>query len=682
MNEAKSNDTISMTPCSHTRNTGNQKRPRIRAPMACSHCNAAKKLCDVAIKNIPCTRCLTKGLDGCAIVESKRGRYDRKAKKAAAVSNAVPRAMPNAASGNITGAESNHLDKTIEVPPSEVVSTKETTSDEHNNDWHDWHNSGTMSESSNDALSIDDESWELIFETFLDSARCFADKNSIEYFGESSPVSMLLKGLKKRGEMRLRHPNLLAFNYDLGGDIHPKHVTREKLAYLNSQKCFSLPRQSILQRLVAIYFESVHPIYPIINKEEFMGHLKENKVSWILIHSVCFAASRHCPGLLIHESGYSNRKEASFEFYKRAKSIFDFSYEKRKSILLQSTTILSLWGGKPNDYWNTFSWINIAVNIAESLGMHKRIAFPEITETDKQLWKRTWWCLVTKDAFCASLLGKPLRVNISQCDTEMLTLADFDVDSSGNITSTMEALYLIEMTKLGLVLRRMVSLKLSSSQIDTLVLRDIYFELQQLKDNISTELKFDSCVSSSQMYIYAASLRLVYLHHIIYLYQMVSTSYEEISAELYEQVELAVVTIIEIGSTLITKELIRLLPQEPFAGFFLASVILLGKIKNTTSPSDSALAHSQLRNCEMVIHGSQDYWDHSTWILPLCQSLRQRIEDWKTKQQQNQNELQSTDTFNGSNVALSPILNYINIFDTDLLFNSYFPGTNDTFEFE
>ncbi|KAK9427091.1 fungal-specific transcription factor domain-containing protein, partial [Lipomyces doorenjongii] len=471
-------------------------------------------------------------------------------------------------------------------------------------------------------------------------------KRPLLYFGESFPVSWLLQKVQKEqpGQICIARPRLTEIYGDSGegdasveeppliilqGAEHPAHMTPAKIIYLTSESCFTKPSNEAAEQLFTTYFQKVHHVYPIINRPDFARLYEQDKVPWLLFHSICFAAASHCPiGVLCREGGHSARREARMDFYRRAKSLFDLSYERNKIVLIQSAMLLSFWGGEPDDYWNTVSWINMAVNIAESLGMHRAVSSANLGDEDRSLWRRIWWCLVSRDSFCAALLGKPQRINVSQCDVEPLSLDDFLYDADAAPLSLWGhrrkeyGLYVIENAKLSQILRSIVQAR-DGHRIDTDFVLAMHRALQDWEENMPDELRVHTLSPDSPIFVYGAALSLIYNHHLVYLHQTAPPDCS-ISLEIAHE---AVSNIAEFGSTLATISVIPFMPHDTLASFFVAIVMLFTQMqqKSNVSPDRLRLFRMQLKICEMIVHQAQDHWDHADWILAISDGLRHRF---------------------------------------------------------
>ncbi|KAK9427164.1 fungal-specific transcription factor domain-containing protein [Lipomyces doorenjongii] len=606
-----------------------------RSSIACGHCHNAKIRCDVSITGPPCTRCRERNLTDCQLIQSRRGLYDRK--EWLRKMRSSRRTSQSDSSTTVFSEASGQLER-----GSETQEKYQNESAEHND-----FPSSASSQSSEERITSNapysfvatlgraktgspdkrsNEKWSVVFKYYADITNDLVDRNSISYFGECFPMSVLLKRLGDDRGIGRQSLESISTTSLRSPENHPDHMTPEKIAYLESQKCFTKPPPDVLEQYLKLFFQSVHPLYATIDRIAFMKMYKEDKVPWLLLHSICFAAATYSPPSVLCRENASTRREARMKYYFRAKTLFDFSYEKTKLTLLQSAVLLSFWGGQPHDYWNTFSWINIAVNIAETLGIHRSKSSTDISDEDRGLWKRIWSCLVTRDSFCAALLGKPLRINLLQCDAEFLTPGDFssDADPGDEMWGHQDpecGMYVVAMTKLALILREMVQAR-TTHRVDTEFLIKIHKDLDNWLSVLPDELRLTLCDPDSPQYIYATAISLVYNHHQIYVHQM-SLPESNIATSIALE---AVSQITDIGSTLVTKSLIAYLPQNAYASFFMAIVMLFTQMSNCAGqPETLKLLQSQLKICEMVVYQAQDHWDHADWILALSDSLRQKL---------------------------------------------------------
>ncbi|KAK9321840.1 fungal-specific transcription factor domain-containing protein [Lipomyces orientalis] len=608
-----------------------------RSSIACKKCHASKIKCDVSIQGSPCSRCKDRGLTDCEPIQSRRGTYDREEwwKKIKAQRESEERERRLALHTEVTAD--------CQTPSSSPsFSDASSTSSMQQQ----------VVELVEDATIYEKPKWDMMFESFLDDKLSDVETTSAPYFGESFPIRFLLENQhSKAGFNRVcRSPDL---DDMVGLADHPTHLSAAKIAFLAREGCFTKPDCAVLNRLISTYFGRVHNVLPILKRTEFMRLYRGDKVPWLLLHSVCFAASTHCsPDILCRDCG-GNRRDSRMTFYRCAKSLFDFGYEKDKLTLVQSAILLSYWGGQPHNYCNTFSWLNAAVTIAESLGMHLPVAVSDLGHSGRALWRRIWWVLVVRDSFCAALLGKPLRINMSQCFVSHLQLGDFELDTDQIEDSNVHAhgMYVIETTKLSMILRDIVSAR-SANAVTTLFVATTLRRLENWRASLPSCLKLAPCPTlSGTLNILASALSLMYYHNLIYLHQMALPSV--ISPAVTRN---AVSQIVEIGLHLVTRCQIADVPQDAFGSFFMAMVLLFIFLLMKTG--DTTLHQFQLRVCEMVVYQAQDYWDHADWILPLSDGLRQKL-DAAVRPEATSKQTTKTIDSSMDNIALASLFNIL-----------------------
>lgn len=180
----------------------------------------------------------------------------------------------------------------------------------------------------------------------------------------------------------------------------------EDLEYLRAKGVFSLPERAHLDALMSVFLDHVYPLYPIVNRQEFIQQYKNDHLSLILIYAISFIAVAFTSQSMLSLLGFHFQQEAHSFFYKKAKALFDMGYETNKITILQSTFLLSFYSGGPNTYWNFYSWISTAVTIAKAIGIyHSNIAISNMQAQDKSLMQRLWWALAVQDSICSTLVG-------------------------------------------------------------------------------------------------------------------------------------------------------------------------------------------------------------------------------------------------------------------------------------
>lgn len=92
--------------------------------------------------------------------------------------------------------------------------------------------------------------------------------------------------------------------------------------------------------------------------------------------------------------------------------------------------LMAFWYVDTEDRTGSWHWIGIAISLAQSIGLHRN---PETDQSYKQcysasqrpLWRRIWWSCYFRDAWLSLGMGRPMRINIDDCDTPMPSVDDF-----------------------------------------------------------------------------------------------------------------------------------------------------------------------------------------------------------------------------------------------------------------
>jgi hypothetical protein len=702
---------------------------RTRAVKACKRCNQKRTKCDAFERGTPCTKCRQSNIEECVLIQSRRGTHPRKklkptvdtvegngnliagatendggAARTPAISAADVSTSPQSStpaqsspgqvdvSSTATGNKERVPIANTSVPPlASARSSTDLASPE-----------TTFSDTS--TKSYREISWAAMFDHFLDGRRRdhadTIDKCSITYLGESFPLAMVLEEFKEGGRPRLHHagPPLTDDQAaaEPANDSHPSHMLPEDIAFLQAKDAFVAPSQEILDALIANFLDRVWPIYPVVNRQEFLLQYKAKKVPWILLHSLCFISATFCPLAILHRAGFIGRKQARMSYYRKAKALFDTGYESNKITILQSVIALTCWGGGPNNYWNFYSWISTGVTIAEALGMHRSTSGAKMHSHDRSLLKRLWWILVIRDASCGTLVGRPFRINTTHSDTEMLTAEDFDYDVQSPDFANhplREActLYQIHMAKLSLILRDIVSTRFDPHRSHSRM-ANLHDSLEQWHNELPSSLHCPENGKSPNPF--ATCLAILYDHHRILshlgqptaaTWSIASESNNNSATQLSQRplTEVAAQRISTLACTLTRKNESLVMPHEVFQGLFLAQAVFYTQMKST-NPLLSQLGYQALSSCQMVWHDVYEAWDAAPWISKLIDNLiESRSQDPPTSEMNAINNDSSTHADNplANTVDLDGANGYMNWQNHPTLNFFDIPSTDDGFTF-
>ncbi|KAF2120989.1 hypothetical protein BDV96DRAFT_283377 [Lophiotrema nucula] len=608
-----------------------RERVRMRASRACQRCSQRKVQCDGAQGGLPCSRCRADSDASCFFVPSRRGTFARK-------KNLSRPALA-------TDAPQSHVASIDRLPqPSRIDGTSPADSAAADSA----SIVGTVASSADapdTSASVQSTSLASMFEDFLDgqdlSHEDLVGKRGIIFLGDSSPLTFALEELQRGRKPTLYDAGFHLATQTLGSEegvaapqqnTHPPHMTSADVAYLRAKGAFEFPKAEVSSALVTAFLERFCPLYSIIDKESFEHLYKEQKLPWILLHVVCFIGTTCCDQDVIHRLHFQSRLHARHMFYEKVKVLFDLGYETDKIVLLQTVLLLTFWGPHMKSYWNPCSWIGFGVTIAESLGIYKSTLSAHLKATDKSLLRRLWWTLVARDAYCAALLGRPFRINMARCDTEMLSVEDFNQSGTSSQAGhaeqgSVEALYQVQIVKLSLILRHIVR-----SRSDVTCESDTIEMLNGLLNSWQSELppRVDWRRPCNHADLYATSLKIVFHHHLIVLHlgdpHPISSSLNrgmEQDTPSIQAAEAAAQTISSSAVALMMNAMVTRMPHEVFSGFFMAAIVFYRQLKQPQEIMRQ-LGQAALDNCQMVLNEARERWDAARWGLRIFDFLLSR----------------------------------------------------------
>ncbi|CAG9977785.1 unnamed protein product [Clonostachys byssicola] len=205
----------------------------------------------------------------------------------------------------------------------------------------------------------------------------------------------------------------------------------------------------IQQALVKSYFSRHNILYAVLDSRRFSEQSRSHTLDPCLHLAVLYAGALHVPDPIIYRAGFDSRQACLISLYRRAKKIFfqndDDGTVDQLSYIQSAFLLHNMWQG-PNATLDPWTWLGLAIRMAQNIGMHRSTQSSSLPEPDKRLWKRIWWCLYTRDRQIASALGKPLMIRDEDCDVEPLTVRDFEEGDSEQTRY-----YVIEQARLSIL---------------------------------------------------------------------------------------------------------------------------------------------------------------------------------------------------------------------------------------
>ncbi|CCG21335.1 Ctf1 zinc-finger transcription factor [Candida orthopsilosis Co 90-125] len=488
------------------------KRPR--GSRACTVCRSRKVRCDAEI-HIPCTNCITFGCD-CVLPEvKKRGnkageskpkkqklaqsaaastgssnqeepKTKAKSKKANAkepTSTQTPGIATSAAQG-LSLASGNTSQSTV-IKQEEAISPTSTHATLQN-DQLDNHQASTI----NHISSVHHTSFsktKTTKEPVLNISQISVPPSLTSTY-KNRPSMHKKELLTSRGKPSLTYvgsSSIAVYPHKLGEnhvqlaedvfDLPDSSLDAVEMEILKLRGAFLLPSKELTLGLIESYFEHVHPLMPVLNRTLFMQKFNDpnDSPSLMVLHAVLLCGSRVSKNPLILDSNGSTNL-ASITFFKRAKALYEMNYESDPLSIIQTLILIgSYWDGPEDVTKNSFYWTRVAGALAQGFGFQRDVTkLSSLSLSEKRLWRRIWWCLFEKDRNVAIAFGRPVTIDLNDCDVPMLTMEDFDendpelgIVSPYKVNDT-HALYFIHLIKLaeitGIIIKHQYSIRSES----------------------------------------------------------------------------------------------------------------------------------------------------------------------------------------------------------------------------
>ncbi|OQD64276.1 hypothetical protein PENPOL_c008G07375 [Penicillium polonicum] len=364
---------------------------RYRSAAACQNCRQRKVRCSVTVTGIPCIGC-TQDARECTVPPTKTQTIrERHTRRTASVISRPPH------------ADSNGLIPQPSLPPSHNIDRSELA--------------GRRS---------------------VSNPPDYSQRQDEERIGVEIATKVLGKS-KKIGQAPFYTGDSPGFGavFDICSppDLPtPRHIlltsktsvslSPEDKAYLHYKGVFNMPRKETCDELLRAYFHHVHPIMPVIDATT-LPHLYPSgdghPYNLILLWSIFFAAANYLSVDTCKSEGFSSRKDMRESVYSRAKCLHHNGGETDHAVLLQSALLLGLYHSEADTYTQPWFWLGVAISLCQTMGLHRFsagvCANSPVTEPQKRLWRRLWWTCFFRDRWLSLTMGRPLRINMNDCNT-------------------------------------------------------------------------------------------------------------------------------------------------------------------------------------------------------------------------------------------------------------------------
>lgn len=205
----------------------------------------------------------------------------------------------------------------------------------------------------------------------------------IVHVGESSGFSWLVSGRRDSQSLHRIVDEAQGKN-GYGADDHSQAVDSTNEAPTGAD---------LEQDLFGSFCQNFLPLYPIVNKKDLLKCWEMGTVPPLLKHCILFIGALHAPRSLLTAAGFSERREATEMYYRKARHVYDNTEGLDRVCLVQSMFMLQFRFGPATDHRDCFWWAGAAVNLAQTIGMHRSTKSMALRSEEHRLWKKIWWLL-------------------------------------------------------------------------------------------------------------------------------------------------------------------------------------------------------------------------------------------------------------------------------------------------
>ncbi|KZN87824.1 Cutinase transcription factor 1 beta [Penicillium chrysogenum] len=384
-----------------------------RSAVACQNCRERKVRCSVSITGVPCAGC-TQDRTECVVRERLRRRRQQTGSLAArrppqetvqvdhprAEPNSVPLSNPSASMDRESPDLVRQAPEAVQMGISGDGGTRSIS--ERRNEVAE----RTGVEISSTVLGQDKKTGQVPF-----------------YTGESPGFASILDVCAQPNQIMPRHI-LLSPNI-------PASLSIQDREFLQHKGVFTMPQENTFTELLRAYFHHIHPIMPIVDVKVFFNSSQGTQTGeWnsLLLWSMFFAAANFVGESIWSLEGYSSRKEMKYAMFSRAKCMYDNGGEMDKVVLIQSALLMGFWHSKEDGHAQPWYWVGVAISLCQILGLHRDPDSAKVNSVfpgcRRPIWRRLWWSCFFRDRWLSLTLGRPLRINLDDCDLPMPSAAD------------------------------------------------------------------------------------------------------------------------------------------------------------------------------------------------------------------------------------------------------------------
>lgn len=210
--------------------------------------------------------------------------------------------------------------------------------------------------------------------------------SKVVYFGDDSIWSYSLQKARKNKSRYSASPQSLRAD-SVESNIHYRvpetlddrlqdipeddlRLKQEELKLLQNKGAFSLPPVDVQTELIDAYFSWLHPLQPILAKQQFLNDFRTGQAPIILLQALLFAATTCCDESIILKH-WPSRRSAQVALHKRTRALYDADYEQDRVTTVQALFLMCFWWGSPTENKDFSHFLAASIHLAQVMGMHR-----------------------------------------------------------------------------------------------------------------------------------------------------------------------------------------------------------------------------------------------------------------------------------------------------------------------
>ncbi|KAH7143482.1 fungal-specific transcription factor domain-containing protein [Dactylonectria macrodidyma] len=599
--------------------------PLRRARVACKACNARRVKCDAG-ESQPCWQCRMRRID-CELVESRRGRYSRRKLGTHDTRQTVQHASDIEVTGVDTLPDVTLTDATLPdttrdngiIEPGHGTRTGYllTPSDRVEDHGED---DNTFLPETNQPNHTQQPQDGRHRPNLLD--RSTEEPTALSYIIELTyrPEGGSSKALE------VRHPIPASIADHTLNDGNPVYKQ------LSLDEALLMPSRDIADQLVYTFFDKMHPAYPVLDREAFSLAYLNGRASSLVLQTIFLLGFTVGSDELVHAAGFRDRTTARKTYYLRAKALYDADYESDRVLLVAVMLLLGFWWSGPDDQKDTCHWVGCATTLAQSLGFHRIVSQPAMSQRMKSLRRRIWWTIYMRDRHTSQAFGRPCRIRDEDCDVEPLSEEDLAFDLGYDqrvipIQRDYHVSYVLEMSKLTIILGDILTAEFSPRRdsLEKFQTENLAQRIVQWEAGLPDRLQIKASERCSGASLWASLLQFNYQNCKILLFR--PKAIDNLSSAQRERdirARTAADTITRLAedflaTDMISSALIHLVPAL-FSALSIHTIVIC-----RTDSYQRQLAENKSRQCMLALSVIAKSWPVRIWISQSFVNLMKRL---------------------------------------------------------